>query len=155
MELNRSDINLIQGQPDLKNNWNKINCLIGQNSSSQDIEVHNGDVVKLVAGSEFLPTVSLVEATETDQTLANTMLGVVELNNIKNEHETDEVVVVSFFGNVIALKAGVNLSCGEKVAYDVTNKYLVKAASAGAGIVLIGNALTDIKANTVGKIMIK
>ena len=148
----------IRGLEDEKVNFNKI---VAKLNNTEDEQITSaGDMVKLVAGANGVPTVAEVEATENYS--ATTKYGFIPLARKHNEYKNNDMLTVALSNSVMYMIAQEAIACGDYVAYDATTEtptntgtIIKNPSEATAGKIPCGFALdTATQAGDLVRVMI-
>jgi hypothetical protein len=115
-----------------------------------------GDLVKLTAGGDSVPTFAEVSETDTEAD------GFAVHNLKQRQYKTKDFIGVVGDGGHIYGIAGEDVECGDKLVYDATvetpantGKIFINDGSGSAGKIPVGKALTRAKEGQLVKILIK
>lgn len=126
-QLNQFTQTAVRGSLDQLYNFNIIPALIKNENANQKTSA--GDMVVFTAGANGVPVVREVLATDTDETLANTMKGFVVRNLKQNAIDTNDEYTrgIACEGSVMRMIAEQPIESGEQIFYDAR-----EAATAGS-----------------------
>lgn len=126
-QLNQFTQTAVRGSLDQLYNFNVIPALIQNKNANQKTSA--GDMVVFTAGANGVPVVREVLATDTDETLANTMKGFVVRNLKQNAIDTNDKYTrgIACETSVMRMVAEQPIESGEQIFYDAR-----EAATAGS-----------------------
>lgn len=143
-QLNQFTQTAVRGSLDQLYNFNIIPALIQNENANQKTSA--GDMVVFTAGANGVPVVREVLATDTDETLANTMKGFVVRNLKQNAIDTNDEYTrgIACEGSVMRMIAEQPIESGEQVFYDARE-------AATSGVMIFNNLdVNDFKSISAG-----